>query len=67
MNLKLLLIISLLRIKNIHGVENIKFQYVPLEEHKDKKGVFIKYDKNGTRTDKTIEDTTKEFNKKFFR
>ena len=42
MKLKLLLIISLLRIKNIHGVENIKFQYLPLEEHKDKKGVFIK-------------------------
>ena len=67
MKLKLLLIISLLRIKNIHGVENIKFQYLPLEEHKDKKGVFIKYDKNGTRTDKTLEENKREFDKKFFR
>ena len=55
---------SLLRIKNINGIENM---YLPLDEHKDKKGVFIKYNKNGTRTYKTVEEINKEFNNKYFR
>lgn len=54
---------SLLRIKNINGIENM---YLPLDEHKDKKGVFIKYNKNGTRTYKTVEEINKEFNNKEF-
>ena len=65
MSLKLFLIISLLRIKNIYGIDNTKFQYLPLEENKDTKGMFMKYNKNGTRIDKTVEETTREFHKKF--
>jgi hypothetical protein len=65
MSLKLFLIISLLRIKNIYGIDNTKFQFLPLEENKDTKGMFMKYNKNGTRTDKTVEETTREFHKKF--
>ena len=65
MSLKLFLIISLLRIKNIYGIDNTKFQFLPLEENKDTKRMFMKYNKNGTRKDKTVEETTREFHKKF--
>lgn len=65
MSLKLFLIISLLRIKNIYGIDNTKFHYLPIEEHKNTKGVFMKYHKNGTRMDKTVEETKAEFDKKF--
>lgn len=65
MNIRTILLISLLKlkIKDVYGIIEVN-NFVPSPQHKDRKGVFMKYQKNGIRIDTDLEDVDRNYMKK---
>ena len=65
MNIRTILLISFLKlkIKDVYGIIDV-YNYIPSPDHKDSKGIFMKYQKNGIRIDTYLEDINRNYNRK---